>query len=132
MASDESQDLMQAVRRSHCARDDREHECVGTVTITRDGYDLSCQLCGSDDVPVLPSHHLGVARARRIVERAGLRWESLSPETMKAVADEVLRDYCPFCGRAHFLHQSHARCGCGATYSDYSGWERARAAGGGS
>lgn len=41
--------VAQSVRRSHCARAGREHECVGVCTISPKGIDLACALCGAED-----------------------------------------------------------------------------------
>lgn len=70
------------LRRSYCERRDRQHECLGSITITPRGYELSCTLCGSTNrQPAYPveTHE----KAERLAEVFGLRWELLSIEVQQ-------------------------------------------------
>ena len=72
------------LRRSHCERSGKAHECLGTVTITPRGYELSCPVCGSTNRD--PSYPAAVhERAERLSEAFGLRWELLSVEVQQRV-----------------------------------------------
>lgn len=76
-----SLDFAQAFRRSHCARDGHEHECVGTCTIAPGEVTLSCRLCGDDRTsPCDLVNRQGRENARRVLEAAGIHWSSLSPD----------------------------------------------------
>lgn len=83
----EKLEVEQAIRRSHCAMKDRQHECAGTCTITPSGIQLSCTLCGGDDRTVGPSRYLSgaVEQAKRILSRAGLDFDYLSAERQAEV-----------------------------------------------
>lgn len=78
-------ELAQGLRKSHCSRgDSADHECVGTCTITRDGVQLDCKLCGADAQHIAPSELLPETKlARRVLAAAGLDWHSLSPEAKR-------------------------------------------------
>lgn len=41
-------EIEQAIRRSHCSRNNEEHKCVGSCKITPKGIELSCPICGDD------------------------------------------------------------------------------------
>lgn len=90
MTDDEVEEA-QELRRSHCSRQDRSHECVGTVTISRDAVNLSCRLCGVDckeNQRLVPA--AAVDRAKAVVEAAGLRWESLSEDAQRKASEEIV------------------------------------------
>jgi hypothetical protein len=75
-------EIEQALRRSHCAMKDREHECAGTMTVTPSGINLACVLCGGDDRSLGPARYMAgaVDVARRVLNRAGLEFDALSAE----------------------------------------------------
>ena len=89
--TDDEIDKAQDLRRSHCARDDRDHECVGEMTIARSEVRLDCRLCGiqcTENRRFAPDP--ATARAKAVVEAAGLRWDSLSEEAKKNAAEEIV------------------------------------------
>ena len=51
MKSSSSFSVEQALRESHCADKDREHECVGTMLVTGQGVKLECPRCGGTEEP---------------------------------------------------------------------------------
>lgn len=82
-------ELAQGLRRAHCSRgSDELHECVGKTTITRDGVDLECKLCGDQREPIAPSELLPeTKRARRLMDAIGLDWDALVPERKRLVVE---------------------------------------------
>lgn len=86
VASDNQSDHSpeERLRRSHCERRNEAHECLGSITITPRGYELSCPLCGSTNRE--PSYPTEIhERARELAGEFGLRWELLSIEVQQAV-----------------------------------------------
>lgn len=124
----DGQSVEQAIRRSHCShdnRDDPDHGCAGTCTITAKGVTLECSLCGDDFRDRYPYRVGAGERAKGIVEAAGVRWDSLSDRARQRAAEAVERTMCPACGQEKppNHHESYP-CGCGATrWSSWSGWE---------
>ena len=47
--ADQTFEIAQALRRSHCDKRGAEHECVGQVTIKRGEICLDCPLCGKGE-----------------------------------------------------------------------------------
>jgi hypothetical protein len=78
----EKMEVEQALRRSHCAMANREHECAGSITVTPSGLSLSCVLCGGDDRTLGPASYLqgAVSAARDILYKAGLDFDALAAE----------------------------------------------------
>lgn len=75
-------DIAQALRRSHCDRQDSAHECVGEVTIKRGEVCLSCPLCGKGEE--IPGWSFQVAeRCRAIFDAAGVKWDALDFEAKR-------------------------------------------------
>ena len=85
------QSIEQALRRSHCAhndRDDPQHGCVGSCLITPAGLTLECKLCGNDDRLIAPSDTLPETRlVRTILDALGISYDVLAPEYKKRAAD---------------------------------------------
>ena len=74
----------QALRRSHCERTGREHECVGTLKVAPEGIELNCLLCGGDGFPY---YSFSVREQSKEMARLfGLQWDRLS----HAVQQDVL------------------------------------------
>ena len=119
----------QALRESHCARpEDATHGCVGVVTIDHRGLSLSCRLCGdAGSGHGLPPQGLAAAAeiARAVVEAAGVRWESLSPDAQLAAAERARDDRCPGCGHLRtWAARDTSTCSCRRYYwSSYVGWQ---------
>lgn len=113
-----------AVLRSHCARKDQpQSHCMGQVTITSAGVQLSCKLCGDaslDSLPYQGAHD----RARAIIESAGIRWDALSIESRHNAAQEASKDTCPGCGRTMILVHSYMQCVCGKWIWSIAGWHK--------
>ena len=113
-----------ALLRSHCARKDQpQAHCMGQVTITAAGIELSCKLCGNGGVDAYRfqgAHD----RARAIVEAAGVSWGALSVESRQRAAEEACRDTCPGCGTRVALLHSYMRCICGEWAWSTGGWRR--------
>lgn len=84
----------QAIRRSHCAHNDRNdpsHQCVGTCLITPQGVSLTCKACGDDDRPIAPSDTLPETRfVRAVLNVLGIAYDALAPE-YKARAAQVAK-----------------------------------------
>jgi hypothetical protein len=76
--------IEQAIRRSHCAhadRDDAQHQCIGTCTITPQGVKLDCKACGDDNRTIVPSDTLPETRlVRAVLDELGIAYAALSPE----------------------------------------------------
>lgn len=92
-------ELAQGIRRAHCSRtDDAQHTCVGQCTITPNGVELSCHLCGDQDEPIADVESAAGRAVRALLDRIGLEFESLSGETQRAAIDEmtqILQDLRP-------------------------------------
>ena len=80
----------QAMRRSHCDRSDRKHECVGTMRVTPSGVEFDCQLCGSTSEPCYSSQVKEFAH--EMARLFGLQWDRLSHEVQQDVLSYVYRD----------------------------------------
>lgn len=98
----EKMEVEQALRRSHCAMMNREHECAGSITVTPSGLSLACTLCGGDDRTLGPARYMeGAVRiAKSILYNAGLDFDALSAERQADVVGAVqsgvraLKDKC--------------------------------------
>lgn len=83
MSKDGLFEMAQALRRTHCDRQDAEHECVGEVTIKRGEVCLSCTICGSGEH--IPGWSSSISDLLREVFRAaGVEWDSLHMEAKLA------------------------------------------------
>ena len=121
-----SEELMQSIRRSHCAAgDDRKHDCLGTCTITPDGIKLECKLCGGDSqVPEPKRFARQYDIAASILRVAGMDIESLSLDAQLRVVQKTMEMHCPHCDeRVVFLNQ-YFRCKCGASWNEFGGWSK--------
>lgn len=77
-------DEAQKFRRSHCAQQEQNHECVGEVRVTRSAVCLDCKLCGKGAIG--PPEHPG----------------------------RVTDGLCPHCGSYCYRHDDYLVCeGCG-------------------
>lgn len=79
----------ESLRRAHCAHEraaDREHICVGECTITRSGVRLECVPCGNGSELLAPAG-AEAEGARSVLEAAGVRWMSLTPEAQRDAVD---------------------------------------------
>lgn len=75
-ATDFDYEMAMALRRSHCDRKGKEHECVGEVTIKRGCVYTDCQLCGKGQQ--FPGWDSRVADMLRVVfNSAGIDWDRL-------------------------------------------------------
>lgn len=124
-----TQDMMQALRRSHCDDNEREGPCVGVLTVDGEGFRMGCKLCGGATTRIAPEQEShGVQLARPILRAAGLDWDSLSPAAQLGATKEALRMRCYHCGVDHPRNplgswlNKRLQCGCGAEWSDYTGW----------
>lgn len=80
-------ELAQGLRKAHCSRGgDELHECVGVATITRDGVELACKLCGKQSEPLVPLGR-NTALARSVLAAIGLDWDALTPERKRLVVE---------------------------------------------
>jgi hypothetical protein len=84
----------QAIRRSHCAhndRDDPQHQCVGSCLITPQGMTLTCKACEDDDRTIAPPEMLPETKlVRAVLDALGISYDVLAPE-YKARAAEVAK-----------------------------------------
>lgn len=91
-------EILQAIRRSHCARKEETHKCVGTCKITPEGIELDCSVCGGDRELLLDSsHRLAAKRAKSVLLAAGIEWGTLAAEVQLRVIEEMRKDQCPGC-----------------------------------
>ena len=92
-------EVEQAIRESHCAKklsgEAFDHKCAGICTITPDGIELKCPLCGDgseyghlQDLRCFDSKEYAIA-ARQILNTAGIDWDSLSTDTQLRVVREI-------------------------------------------
>jgi hypothetical protein len=120
--------IEQALRRSHCSNTGKEHACIGTCTITKDGIELECSLCGTDKRQNIEGVNEWLSdRASAVLHAAGMRYASLSDETKLAVLKEMGRDVCPGCKAIHFhvkRFEDYRLCQCGWTWYASSGWKK--------
>lgn len=79
-------DLVQSVRRLHCAREGEEHKCVGTCTIKPDGVDLACTLCGTEKIVDMRRK---TEIAQSIFWATGMQFDSLSSDAQTRVLDQI-------------------------------------------
>ena len=83
------------MREHHCDRKDKEHKCLGTLTVTESGYSLDCSLCGGLDRDLNEVEVYGKKdkAARRLVlvtlRGTGLSWDCLSAETQRGLIDDM-------------------------------------------
>lgn len=83
----------ESLRRAHCAHaaaGNPEHVCVGRCTITREGVDLDCKLCGKGGESLAPTE-TEARGARAVVEAIGMDWSSLTPEAQRAAVTALER-----------------------------------------
>ncbi len=119
----ESNEIAQALRRSHCGHSESGtpgHKCAGVCKITPAGVELDCPLCGEDKVASHPASLKAKKRAAAIINAAGVRWDSLSIDAQNDVLDELLTEYCPYCGAGVRAGIDYANCKCGAFYNSTS------------
>lgn len=91
--SDALFEMAQTIRRSHCDRSGREHECVGVVTIKRGEVCLDCPLCGvASDIPGWFSSR--AEKVQAIFEAAGISWSSLDMQA-KLMSVRKFGELCP-------------------------------------
>ena len=77
--------LAQDLRVAHCARSG-EHPCAGICTITPNGVDLQCKICGAGEEPIAPSETLDEVRvARAALSSIGILWRALTPEMQRSI-----------------------------------------------
>ena len=85
-------DLLEDAQRLHkryCDRQRMSHTCVGCISITKDGVEMSCHLCGNGN------HHLsgGQAKsydlAKRVFAAADMNLESFSREVIVRILKEI-------------------------------------------
>lgn len=79
----------QALRRSHCAKEDRNHDCVGVCTISRAGIQLDCKLCGDLNHEYEQPADQASVRAEAVVEAVGLKWDNLTDEAKAKAVDQI-------------------------------------------
>jgi hypothetical protein len=126
MSIHSTNEIEQALRRSHCSNTGKEHACVGVCTITKDQVALSCVLCGRDENKNLNVNEWLEDRASSILHAAGMRYASLSDETKLAILREVAKDVCPGCKSIHYhtkRYEDYRRCNCGWEWHERSGWK---------
>lgn len=110
-------DVLEAIRREHCARkDEGPHHCVGVATITRAGATFDCQLCGSEEQTLAPRPSGALDRAKAVLEAVGLEWDALSSERQRAAVTAAAKLMCPGCGTVHVPRADRSLetiyCGC--------------------
>lgn len=118
-------ELAQGLRRAHCSNKERDHDCVGTCTITVKGIELDCKLCGSDSQPLVAlraTWRREAERAKKILGVAGLDFDVLAPLTQRAVIAELVKDCCPGCGTRVSLNDEYVTCACGDWVKRRGGW----------
>lgn len=76
-------------RQSHCDRQDRQHQCIGVISIDRNGMDLNCQLCGHGDHN-LEDVQILVQDAIDLLRTAGFNYHDLDQQHKRAFLKEVL------------------------------------------
>ena len=82
--------IEQAMRRSHCDRRERQHECLGTMQVTPSGLEFECPACGGTS---LPYYSAAVNEfAREMAASFGLQWERLSHEVQQDVLSGVRKE----------------------------------------
>lgn len=85
--------IEQAVRRSHCAHNDREdprHQCIGSCNISPQGVTLSCDLCGDAHRPI----EISAPETRLVsivLEALGISPEAVTPEYKSRAAEAAKR-----------------------------------------
>lgn len=122
----EQHQVEQALRRSHCSNSGKEHACVGTCTITPQGLELSCTLCGTDTPPNRDVNEWLEDRASSILHAAGgVLYEKLSSDAQCAILREIAKDHCPNCKTIKFhtkRYEDYIKCRCGWAWSSRRGW----------
>jgi hypothetical protein len=119
-----SEEIEQAIRKSHCSRKGEEHRCAGSCKITPKGLELECHICGNDTNKSIYFDKDLLRRAQQICNAIGVELNEFKEEKQMKILREVLKDYCPGCDRTHILVKDHIGCECGYMYSYYSGWQR--------
>lgn len=74
---DAQYEMAMALRKSHCDRDGKEHECVGEVTIKRGEVCLNCPLCGTGE-HIDGWDALAARQLENVFHAAGIDWNSLT------------------------------------------------------
>ena len=126
----DNNEVLQAIRRSHCAKSEEEHPCQGSIKITRDGYELDCSLCGGSKEKIGPSGREDVyKRLKDIFNQAGVDFEKIGPEYQAQAIKEYLLTNCPGCGKQMpcklFGHESYYSCECKQyIFSHWRGWHK--------
>lgn len=115
--SKEMDAIGQAIRESHCARDDKEHGCVGEATFGPDGLVLTCRLCGTGDDRKVPPKGRYADLVTDVLRAAGLSWKALSVDAQEACVAAIDKQGCPNCGTLRLSNHNYYTCGCGWTYS---------------
>lgn len=84
-------EIAQALRNSHCDRkQDKDHVCVGEMTIKRGEICLNCQLCGKgEEIPGW--NHAAAESVKAIFQAAGFDWDSLNMEAKRQSVIEFSR-----------------------------------------
>lgn len=116
--------IEQSVRMSHCSNRGKEHACIGVCTISREGIELNCTLCGSDSKWRVKTQGHTYDRAKRILDAAGIGMDGLNIEAQERVIREIQRDECPNCNAYHFRepYRDYFSCACGWVYTG-RGWK---------
>lgn len=124
--------IEEALRKSHCAsgeRDNPDHRCCGTMTVSPKGLSLECPKCGDDYSDRHPYDVRAEDRAKAILGAAGLDWDSLTDRVRQRVVREMRRAMCPGCGTeappevVKRFGGGYYTCPC-EEYSYYDGWKR--------
>ena len=96
-------EVEQSIRESHCAKkilgETIDHKCAGTCTITPDGIELKCPLCGDGneygklaELKCFDSKQYSNI-AKSILNAAGLDWDVLSPDSQLRVIGIVKSNF---------------------------------------
>lgn len=92
---DDLNERSQQLRREHCARANRAHECLGSCLIDRGGIHLSCELCGDQNIEHEEPEAIAEVRAKAVVEAAGLKWDNLTEDARIEAKRAILVPWVP-------------------------------------